>query len=110
MNRIERLVWEETHLSRIGRLQRESHRATGLKIVSIVFIVGAIALLATRISIPPLDEAVVRALTPESVVYSPAAGPNAGSHAGSTANTPVRDSTDAAARGARHDDPPIAMF
>ena len=76
MNRIERLIWEETQLKEIERLQRKSHGIRGVKLILIALLVGLIALLASRVSIPPLDDAKVRALVPTSFLYTPVAAPN----------------------------------
>jgi hypothetical protein len=71
MNRIERLVWEETQLAMIQRSQRESHGIRGAKVVAILALVGAVAMLANGVSIPRPDDVVVQALTPASIVYAP---------------------------------------
>jgi hypothetical protein len=110
MNRIERLIWEETQLKGIERLQRESHGTTGAKLILIAILVGFIALLASRVSIPPLDDAVVRALVPTSVFYTPIAAPNPASDVGTSAATSSRDTVDEVERAAPQDDPPIAAF
>ena len=49
MNRIQRLLWEETLMDGIERLQRKSRGATGMKILTSMLLMGmiAIALLAT---------------------------------------------------------------
>ena len=89
MNRIERLIWEETQLKEIERQQRKSPGMTGAKLILIALLagliallVGLIALLASRVSMPPPDDAVVRALLPTSVFYTPFAAPNPASDVG----------------------------
>ncbi len=110
MNRIERLIWEETQLKEIARLQRESHGSRGAKFISIMVLVGVIALLASRVSIPPLGEAVTQALAPASIVYSPVAKPSKARDAGTSAATMSRGAADGAADATPRDDPPMAPF
>ena len=75
MNRIERLIWEETQLKEIERSRQGSRGSRGAKVISIAAVVGAIALVAFQVSIPRLDESVTRALAPASIVYTPAGKP-----------------------------------
>ena len=110
MNRIERLIWEETQLKEIERLLRKSHGMTGPKLILIALLVGLIALLASRVSMPPLDDAVVRALVPTSIFYTPVAAPNPASDVGPSAGMSSRDTADEMERAAAQDDPPIATF
>ena len=91
MNRIERLLWEETQLETIGRLERKAHLAKGVKLISVALLAGVIALIASRMTIPRLDETVVQALRPASFVYTPATAPKAARHAESSAAAPARD-------------------
>ncbi len=70
MNRIERVLWEETQLAMIQRVRGDS-LGRGAKVVAIVALAGAVALLATGVSIPRPDDVVVQALTPASIVYAP---------------------------------------
>jgi hypothetical protein len=94
MNRIERLIWEETQLAMLQRSQRDSNGMRGAKVVAIMALVGAVALLATRVSIPHLDDVMVQALTPSSIVYSPVAAPNRASDARRATATQSRDPAD----------------
>ena len=110
MNRIERLIWEETQLKEIERLQRKSHGIRGAKLILIALLVGLIALLASRVSIPPLDDAIVRALVPTSFLYPPVAAPNPANDVGPSAGRSSRDTADDVERAAAQDDPPIATF
>ena len=108
MNRIERLVWEETQLKGLESRQREPEGTTGSKLMSIAILVGLVALLASVVPIPPLDDAVVRALTPTSVFFTPAARPNPASEPGRSAATSSRDTADEVETAAPRDDPPTA--
>ena len=112
MNRIERLIWEETQLKEIERLQQKSHGMTGAKLIliAILVLVGLIALLAPRVSMPRLDDAVVRALAPTSFFYTPVAAPNPASDVGPPPATSSRDTADEMERTAAQDDPSIATF
>ena len=94
MNRIERLVWEETQLATIQRLQRESHGRRSAKVAGVIALVGAVALLANRVPLPHLDDVVVQALTPASIFYTPVAAPNPGSDVGRATETGSRDPAD----------------
>ena len=94
MNRIERLIWEETQLATIQRSQRESLGMRGAKVVAIVALVGALALLATRVSIPHLDDVTVQALAPSSIFFSPVAAPKPSSNVRRATNTQSRDPAD----------------
>jgi hypothetical protein len=94
MNRIERLVWEETQLATIQRLQRESHGRRGAKVAGVIALVGAVALLANRVPLPHLDDVVVQALTPATIFHAPVAAPNPGSDVRRAAGTDTRDPAD----------------
>ena len=89
MNRIERLIWEETQLKEIERLQRKSHGIRGAKLILIALLVGLIALLASRVSMPPLDDAIVT-----SFLYTPVATPNPANDVGPSAGRSSRDTAD----------------
>jgi hypothetical protein len=91
MNRIERLVWEETQLATIQRLQRESHGRRSAKVAGVIALVGAVALLANRVPLPHLDDVVVQALTPASIFCTPVAAPNPGGDVRCAAATDPRD-------------------
>lgn len=110
MNRIERLIWEETQLNGIKPLPRESRCLTGSRLVLIAVLLGVIALFASRVSIPPLDEAVLQALVPVSFVNHPLGAPDPPRDAGRPAATPARAAPDAAERAARRDAPRNAPF
>jgi hypothetical protein len=110
MNRIERLIWERTLMNRIERLQRESRFTSGAKVVSVVFLVGMIGLLATRAPVPPFDGSVVQAPVAESSIPAPVAALNPTSTIDPAASTLSRDAADAAARAAPQDDTPIPTF
>jgi len=110
MNRIERLIWEETQIATIARMQRDARRTSRAKFVSIAFLVGVVALLASRVSIPPLGETLVQALAPASIVYTPATAPKPARGAESRAAAPAHDANDATASPRRQDDPPKATF
>jgi hypothetical protein len=101
MNRIERLMWEETRLSAIRRLERESRRPIGAKVISVMFLVGVMALLANRVPIAPVYEAVVPA---QVAVMKPAR------EIAPSAAAPSRDIEDSAASAVRQDDPPAARY
>jgi hypothetical protein len=75
MNRIERLLWEESQLSAIELAQPKPQRRKIALILSIMLSVGAIVVLVSRVTIPHLNEAMTQALAPASVVYKPAADP-----------------------------------
>ena len=94
MNRIERLVWEETQLATLQRLQRESHGRRSAKVAGVIALVGAVALLATRLTLPHLDDVMVQALTPASIFYTPVAAPNPGSDVRRATETRSRDPAD----------------
>ena len=94
MNRIERLVWEETQLATLQRLQRESPRRRGAKVAGVIALVAAVALLANRVPLPHLDDVVVQALTPASIFYTPPAAPNPGSDVRRATETDTRDPAD----------------
>lgn len=76
MNRIERLIWEESQLDTIKQSQQGSHGLTGAKVAAIVVAAIAIALLGTRMSFPHVDDVMVRALSPASMVYRPMVAPS----------------------------------
>ena len=109
MNRIERLIWEETQLEAIERPRRKSRGTPGAKLWSIAVVVGVAALLASRLSIPPLDDAVVRALVPTSVFYTPA-GPSPARDVGPAAGASSQDTAGEVEKAEPHDDPPMAGF
>jgi hypothetical protein len=94
MNRIERLVWEETQLATIQRSQRESRGKWGAKVAGIMVLVGAVALLATHVPLPQLDDVMVQALTPASIFYTPVAAPNPGTEARRATEARSRDPAD----------------
>jgi hypothetical protein len=94
MNRIERLIWEETQLATIQGSQRETLGMRGAKVVAIVALVGAVAILATRVSIPHLDDVMVQALAPSSIFYTPVAAPNRASDVRRATNTQSHDPAD----------------
>jgi len=106
MNRIERLIWEETQLKAIERPQRESRGTTRAKLMSMGILVGLIALLASVVSMPPLEDAVVRALVPTSVFFPAVTAPNPASDVGAWAAAPSRDTEDGVEKAAPQDDPP----
>jgi len=101
MNRIERLMWEEAQLSAIGCPKRESQGATGARVLAVVLLVGAIALLATRVPLPPIAGAFERVPVAASTPAT-GAGPSAAAASGGT--------TGSAANAAPQDEPPIATF
>ncbi|MEO8302972.1 MAG: hypothetical protein ABI724_02525 [Betaproteobacteria bacterium] len=76
MGRIERLIWEEAQLDAIKHTKRESRGLAGAKVAAIVVAAIAIALLGTRMSFPHVDEVMVQALSPASIVYRPMVAPN----------------------------------
>jgi hypothetical protein len=94
MNRIERLIWEETQLRTIERSRRKFPGAPGAKSLAIVVLVGALAVLASRMPIPHLDDVVVEALTPARLVYAPAAAPDATNDARRATTTGAHDPVD----------------
>ena len=110
MNRIERLIWEETQLKEIERQRRESPGMRGAKLILIALLVGLIAVLASRMWMRPLDDAVVRALLPTSVFYTLFVTSNPASDAGPPPVTSSRDTADEMERTAAQDDPSIATF
>jgi hypothetical protein len=101
MNRIERLIWEETRLNEIGCMHRKSRRNRGVKLVSIALLAGVTALGVSRLSVPSLDETVVRALLPASVVYTPVAASNPAIRATASPAPGSGDVADAGARAAQ---------
>jgi hypothetical protein len=98
MNRIERLIWEETQLKEIERSTQGSRGSRGTKVLSIAVLAGVVALVAFGSSVPRLDESVTRALAPSSIVYSPAARPNDAGSAGNSAAASPRNAADRATR------------
>ena len=110
MNRIERLIWEETQLKEVERLQRKSHGMTGAKIILIAMLVCLIALVASRVSMPPLDDDVVRALVPTSVFFTCGRRAKPGKRRRAFGIQLRRDTADEMERAAAHDEPPIASF
>ncbi len=94
MNRIERLIWEETQLATIQSSQRETLGLRTAKGVAIVALVGAVGILATRVSIPHLDDVMVQALAPSSIFYTPVAAPIRASDVRRATNTQSRDPAD----------------
>jgi hypothetical protein len=94
MNRIERLIWEETQLATIQHSQRKSHGMKGAKAAGVMALVGAVALLAARVPLPHLDDVMVQALTPASMFYRPVAAPNPGSDVRRSTETDSRDPAD----------------
>ena len=94
MNRIERLIWEETQLATIQSSQRESLGLRTAKGVAIVALVSAVGILATRVSIPHLDDIMVQALAPSSIFYAPVAESSRASDGRRATNTPSRDPAD----------------
>ena len=94
MNRIDRLIWEETQLDTIKHSQQGSHGVTGAKVAAIVVLAWAIALLGTRVSIPHLDDVMVQALSPASIVYRPMAAPNPARDVRPATATVSRDAAD----------------
>ena len=107
MNRIERLIWEETQLKELERGQRKPHGMTGMRFILIAILVTLIALTASRVWTRPLDDAVVRALAPTSALYMPAPRPNKASAIGPSTATSSSEIAGDVEKAAAHDDPPI---
>jgi hypothetical protein len=80
----------------------------GAKLILMAILVGLIALLASRVSMPPFDDAVVRALVPTSLFYTPVAAPNRASDVGTSAGTFSHDTAGEVERAAPQGGPPIA--
>ena len=88
-------------MSRKERFARESHFTTCAKAVSVVFTVGVVVLLMAR---APLH------LTEASVLPAPTAVERPDSQAGTFSLTLSAQQSEAAARTAVQDDPPIPTF
>lgn len=109
MNRIERMLWEETNMNEITRLKPESHAARLVKtLLLIAFVVGLITLLVGRPWPPSMHEARVQAPVAAHVyepdVAVPAALSRLQSEVGPLAHGVPADGPDAARRGARRGD------
>ena len=63
-------------------------------VAGILALVGAFALLATRLPLPLLNDVMVQALTPASIFYTPVAEPNPGSDVRRATETDSRDPAD----------------
>ena len=98
MGRIERLIWEEAQLDAIKHAKRGSHGMTGAKVAAIVVATIAFALLGTRMSFPHVDDVMVQALSPASIVYRPMVAPHP--------TREVRPATAAVSRDAADKDDP----
>jgi hypothetical protein len=88
-------------MNRKERFARESHFSTCAKAVSVVFTVGVVAVLMAR---TPLH------LTEASVLPAPTAVEQPDSLAGTVSLTLSAQQSEAAARTAVQDDPPIPTF
>jgi len=88
-------------MNRTDRFARASNLWTGAKAISIMFMVGIIALLAARTPMHPMEEA---------MVATPAALEQSEGDLGAFGSTLPRQDADAAARAAKQDDPPIPTF
>ena len=67
---------------------------TTAKVAAILALVGAVGILATRVSIPHLDDVVVQALAPSSIFYAPVAAPGQAGDVRRATNTQSRDPAD----------------
>ena len=94
MNRIERLMWEESQLDTIKQSQQGSHGLTGAKVAAIAVAAIAIALLGARMSFPHVDNVMVQALSPASIVYRPMVAPNKASEVRPANPAVSRDAAD----------------
>ena len=88
-------------MTRIQRFERESSFTTGAKAMSIIFMVGVIALLVARTTLQPGEDVTVSA--------EPAVRQLVGV-GGTGATTLTQQEAEAAGRAAKQDDPPIATF
>ncbi len=87
-------------MNRIKRLTRESPSTTGAEAVSIIFMIGMIALFVAHTMLPANEDATAPASAAQGTVReAPAAG-----------SVPAMPDANVAASAAKRDDAPIATF
>jgi len=108
MNRIERMLWEESNLRQIERAKQRSRAAILARAVTIASVVGVLLMLATRPA-PSMETAGLNPLVSSASAAQPEAAANAARAMGSMASM-ARDGKQAPPRVYGPGEPTEAAF